>query len=805
VIGVLAVVLWVFVAPALIRRELSVHLAGLAGTSNWSLNWKHRGQDVAHGVWLDLSHREQSVLEIEPSGVAAKAGTFEFLMYSVTSDEGITPDLKALIASPSPDVSPGWSPRDQGPGMVYAGNTPGRLRLPLPCRVATITYGKTERGGEVTLRCRGETVKLDTYAPATASETVTVPSTSSLPESSDFSQALPMYTLSELTLRWRAPAGSELVPGKAVVRFSLLGFELFERTPELQAGSDVAPGAESRWKVVGPDPSLRLIASLRLGAPIFIAGVLATYAWIGAFWLMAKWLAARASSIVHARATGVIVVAAIVLVVNLGLGWKAPLFVTPDGLDYIDAAHGLATTGTFDRFPDYKAPGLSVLLAGAILVSDNALDVFGWFEAGLGVLSALMAYSFVRARASHNWALVAALLVGVHPTLLTYSCYLLREGPSAAVVLAVGLVMIKLTDHLRDRGRGGWVLTFLLGALCAAGAYLRENMQMLLLFVPLTLLLTPWRLAFWARAARAAAVVLVAGALLSPRVMQIYRTWGTIGVVCPKAQVNRALAAWNNELSDGNDTAFFSEEQWDKLRRSESPWRISDYEFIGQAVNSQGALHRAGLDQPRDPSEPQVYVNSEAESKLWVNEAIARAPLDAAWDSLIAFVNQLGLWNIHTNAASNNEWYARPLRGEEWPFTTNFIFDASEANWPDRLKTEQDRLRPIMNRSRRNTADLAGSPVLRLFNEWFLTFRAVGPFFAALFLAGIVLAVRRKDIALAGAAGVALLSILAAAIVVAAPTDRFGVPFIPIVVCMAVYTLASWWEWRGKRGVQSVG
>jgi hypothetical protein len=684
VIGVFAVVLWCILAPALVRRELFVHLAGLPGTSSWSLNWKQKGGSLEHGVWLGLGQRD---------------------------------------------------------------------------------------------------------------ETPTPASATSQPEAADVLQRLPAYTPSDLVLRWRGAVGSELIPGNPVVRFTMLGFVLFERGAEIQQGDDVARTADNHWKVVGPAPSLRCAAKLRLGATVYIVGTLAAFAWLGAFWLAAKWVAARAPAVVRAPATGVAAVAAIVLAVNLGMAWKAPLFVTPDGLDYIDAAHGLATTGTFDRFPDYKAPGLSVLLAGAIVLWDDALDGFGWVLAALGILSALLAYFLVRARAPRGWALLAALIVGIHPTLLTYSCYLLREGPSATVIMAVALVMVVLTDRLRERQRGGWGLTLLLGVLCAAGAYLRENMQLLLLFVPLTLLVSPWRIGLKARALRAAAVVVVASTLLLPRVVQIYRTYGTIGVVCPKAQVNRALAAWTNDLTDGNDTAFFSEEQWDSLRKSQTPERISDYVFIGQLVTGEGAMHRAELDQPQDPAQPRRYVNTEVESRLWVNEALAREPLGAAWDSVIAFVNQLGLWNIHTNAASNNEWYARPLRGEWFPYTTNFIFDASEANWPDRLKTEQDRLRPIMTKSHRNTAGMAGNPILRLFNEWFLTFRALRPFFAVLFLVGIVMAVRRRDLALAGAAGIALLSILAAAVVVAAPTDRFGVPFIPIVVCMAIYTLATW---RGR-------
>jgi hypothetical protein len=405
-----------------------------------------------------------------------------------------------------------------------------------------------------------------------------------------------------------------------------------------------------------------------------------------------------------------------------------------------------------------------------------------------------MAYALVRARAGRGWALAAALLVGVHPTLLTYECYLLREGPSATLVLAVALVLVKLSDCQRYRGRGAWLLTLLLAVLCAAGSYLRENLQLLLLFVPLILLVAPWHIPLRTRSLRAGTVLLVAVALLLPRAIPLWREYGSFGVVGPKTQGNRALAAWSNALSDGNDTAFFNQEQWDSLSKAEAPIRISDYEFTTRLFSGIGA--------PADPADKvdpaQRRYDSERLSKSFVNEAIAREPLRAAADCAVAFANQLGLWNVQNNvAAASNEWYSRPLRGEPVEFSTNFVFDTSENLWPERLRSERDRLAPLIARSRRGTDDLAGSAWLRLMNEWFWAFRAVRPILAVLFLAGAGLAVRRRDFALAGGAAIAFLSILGAALVVATPSDRFGVPFIPVMVCMAIYALATW-RLRGR-------
>src|SRR6185295_13956317 len=119
--------------------------------------------------WIDFSDPGDGALEIEPSGKAAAPGTsFEFWLYAVKADTGFTPDLKALITPGAGAASTGWIPFQQGPGIIYVANTPGHLRLSLPGRLANLAYAITDRGGDVTLRYRGQTLTISSYG-ATAS------------------------------------------------------------------------------------------------------------------------------------------------------------------------------------------------------------------------------------------------------------------------------------------------------------------------------------------------------------------------------------------------------------------------------------------------------------------------------------------------------------------------------------------------------------------------------------------------------------------------------------------------------------
>jgi hypothetical protein len=118
-----------------------------------------------------------------------------------------------------------------------------------------------------------------------------------------------------------------------------------------------------------------------------------------------------------------------------------------------------------------------------------------------------------------------------------------------------------------------------------------------------------------------------------------------------------------------------------------------------------------------------------------------------------------------------------------------------------RLRPNRDRLLHLVARNRRSIEWLEDRPLTRFFNEWFYASRALRPLAGWLFLIGVGMALRRKDFTLAAVGGIVLLSTFGAAFVVGTPTDRFSVPFIPIMWCMAL--LAIYWLTRARAGANA--
>jgi hypothetical protein len=794
VVLVMAIVIWAAAANWLVRREITIGVSGLEGTSAWALEWEREKTHEWHGRWLDLEQQTDAILEVEPSGRGPTSdGAFEFWLYSVKPDNGPALDLKNAILPSAESASAGWIPFEQGPGVIYVGKTRGSLRLPIRGRSAIISYAKTDRGGDVVLRFRGETIILNTNAPSTAGATAVIPSAPPVPHATVFREQLPVYAVSDVRMRWLAPANSAISVESTTLCLRFFGCTLAERAVKIEPSRDVAQSGTDRWTVNGSEPTMQLRAELGLGVLMHIIGLFSTLiaVVVAVTALRPIFLAVRAVCLAPSTLTWSVI--GLVLIVNLTIGWKTPTFVTPDGLDYIDGADELASHGTFARFAPYKAPGLNVLLAGAMLIGGDFLRNFGLIQTLLSIVTAFLAYGLLRFRVGHPWALLGGFLVGVHPTLLTYQCYLLREIPAATLVIAIAFSILLVTERLQ-RGKDAWIMTMLLGVLCAAASYTRENLQPLVLLVPIILLVCPRETPIRRRAAGSLVVLLLSLALVAPRAIQMYREYGAIGVVSPKTQANRALAVWTNGLSDGDDTRFFGDAEWRELRDASAAPGVSEYEFVRRLLTSSGAVRMLG-GAPRNSEGPIDPREREAITGSFVSETFSRNPVRAARASLLAFVSQLGLWTIRDGTGgSSNEWYSRPLRGEPSQFSTNYTFDVQSILSNERLRDQQDRLRPLIERTRRGTEHLAANLWLRLFNEWFWAFQAFRPVLAALFLIGCYAAARRRDFALFGVGAIVLFSILSAAIVVATQTDRFAVPFLPILICMAIYAIATWRE-----------
>lgn len=778
--------LWSWIGPKLLRTHLVVDVADAADASGWTCTWVQRSSGEAHGSYLGVEPDAPQLLEIEVSGQPQAGGpAFDFWLYDVRSDSGHKPDLVSLLdRAVNPDAR-GWKPFEQGPGITYFGPGPGRLSMPLRGRHARLAIARTRFGGPIKVSYRGYTLEENSYAETTTSGTLIVPPILATWPQGRLEQRLPIYPLDHVTISWSAPdpAAASLRDPRA--EFRIGDTSLFRRplTPS------------------GPPGKVELSGDFRPGVLAFIAGSLTTFALLLALCGAAVLLRRVGPAVLASRWTPPLLIALTVVTVHATLAVHVPVQITSDGMDYLDAADHLARTGTFDRFPLYKAPGLSVVLAGAMAFKDF-LGAFAWVQAFLGILMSVAAYALVRARAGHAWGLAAGLIVGLHPSLLTYETHLLRELPSAAVLTVLSLAIIRVRDGLSQgdprTARRTWWWTIALALLCAVGAYLRENLQLLVPLVPLILLL-PGAGTWKQRGLRAALVAVLSLACLAPRGMVLYRVYGTFSMVSPKIQGNRLLAAWVNLIADANDPALLTRDQYIEFRSTDLASPLNDYGF------SAWILRKSQLAKPAR-NEAGDWITSEEIGRDFLEETTARAPLRTLATSARAFISQLGLWNLQTGRmktyAASDEFYSSALRGERVPFATNYSPGTLTVLSADRMKANAAAMQDLITRSRSSIKFLEDRPATRLFNEWFYAFRAVRPVAAWLFVVGFCVAVWRRDAALAGIGGIVLLSTVGAAFVVGTPTDRFGVPFIPMIWCTGLIAVAHFVR-RGRYGRSS--
>jgi len=130
--------------------------------------------------------------------------------------------------------------------------------------------------------------------------------------------------------------------------------------------------------------------------------------------------------------------------------------------------------------PDaYRSPGYPLLIALSMGLSDglNFIPVMLYLQAILGTLTVILTYLLAKQFISNASSLVAALLVGLSPHLVTMSGYFLTE------TLACFLVIAALLSYHLASGRGNLFLFALSGLLFGWGYMTNET----LLFLPFIL------------------------------------------------------------------------------------------------------------------------------------------------------------------------------------------------------------------------------------------------------------------------------------------------------------------------------
>ncbi|MBX3357262.1 MAG: hypothetical protein KF745_02420 [Phycisphaeraceae bacterium] len=676
-----------------------------------------------------------------------------------------------------------------GPGLVQR-ELSGRLEIGPGASDVSVQW--TTKGNPTP---RGAWIEPDTTtnAPTQAVDAEPVPDAAP-----PFRVFLPSYRLRSLVVQWKAEPGAWVRIENPILEFRLLGFTVLQRAVGIEPISGVER-ADDRWISTDAGPTLRLVGRLSLGT----MGVLFVTLAIGSAVLGAATLAIALPILSHRRWFAPACVWTSVAAVTCWVALVVPCCVTSDGMDYIDAADWLVATGSFAKFVPYKAPALALVVAGAMAITPDFLIALAWIHAVMGIGTAALAYAVVRRRAGRSWALAAALVVGLHPVLLTYHTYLLRESLAALcfTAIAVAVCWLEAIDRRSPRSLAAWCC-IVIGLLIAFGSHVRENFQLLILFLPVLAVAiggaaTPWLV----RIGRGAGIAVVAVAMVLPWSYRNYAGFGAFGIVSPKLQINRALNAWSNGVADGNDTAIFSREQLDALRAAQASGKVSDYDFVGRVFAAERDRLYAGAVKKRDVLDVR---DSEAVSRSLTNEALARHPLRSTAAVAAAFMNQLGLWNFYDiEGAPSNEWWSRPIRGRPFPYKTNFCFnydwDITSTRKPDDAK----RLKAVFDPVQAPTAFLQYQPWTRPLNEWFWVSQAMRPVIAIGVLACPVLAWRRGDRAIFVAAMLVLLSIAITAITVAAPSDRFAVPFLPVMVCAAAYTAAAIAQRRTRLPLES--
>ena len=792
VLPVIAVVLWVFVRPCVSQRVVSFDFHLTAAGTDWAMEWQ-RGEDGGrNGAWLDgltderAPETESFEVEIlrernEPARAA------EFWLYQVAPLSGerkpdgnprfSPPNLKGLLAAARPeDIAGHWVPFEGGPGIVGYGQG-ARLHLSVPGGGVRVHTAKTVDGGQVRIRYANVEQTVDLRSSATEYIQVALNRRPFVEDATvHVARAVPNYDLGPLTLRWSDCAGTTAAIRNLRITEREFGIPVRHRPLLAYAEEGMAVEREGDWLRF---PHLPATGTLALrGRTEF--GV--TSAIVGYFILLAAlsllagltWLLLRAPWQAFGRYhTWVVIGFTLIVVVRVWLTLWAPVLVSYDGIQYISNAQRLLDTGSTDHFGHngFRMPGYSFLIAPLLLGFHDFGTALLVFQALLGLLIAWCCYDMLKAWLPPPWPLVGLLYVGLDPVLLTYEHFALTECVSTAfVVLASWLVVRRLGDPSRGQGPIRIILGgVLLGLICGASAYVRSSLQVLLVVVPVALLLMGWRRGQRKRALVAASVTAAAAVLcVVPWIIRNQRVLGRLEFA-PYGEVQKLASLWDADALDFNQTPAYTHEEWKEIR---------GMGYFGH-VFAVELLKRFELDESRGLT---VWPSFEVKSRFLDRESLARHPVHAIHGGIVAFCNQIGLWNkLRQHSGRENIFWSRILRGDELS-ATNLIDGLYKV---DGFGAAQHRLPDI----ERNIIPLRGSATALWFNDVFFTFEFTRPVIALLFLIGLFLAVYERNLAVSAVGLITLAHTLALAILVLTAIDRYGVPFKPLIAVIAIWAL----------------
>jgi len=772
---------WVGGHRWIIRHDLSLAVDATDAGPKWALEWGH-GSGHWNGIWVDFqaSTDGATMLHLRPSGkrAGAKEGTFEFWLYRIraAANAAFESDVRRLLKAADPKQVEGrWIPFEQSPAITYADNHPGRLSISVPYGGVTLDVARTPDGGEVEFDYGGTVRRMNLYAPSIEHVSVELQSPASARSQARIERRLPTYGATRLRLRWEDSPSARVSVPHAEIMTHVFGVSIARReltSPKINGGTlsnGSAAGAafaatdaqgDIEWSV---DPRIGLFGHLigAAGCVLLVTGLYCAGAAI-------LWLLRAAES--GERFVTLAALAAVIALHAAMTAWT-PLLLAPDSTDYFRHADTLARTGGTDQFDFWHPPGYSFFVAPFMLTFDRFGVALHWAQAAAGVAVAVLSWWMARRWMPHPWPLLVLVLVGCDPIVLTYEHWALTE------ILAALLLMSACALAMRGRvasppSQVTIVTAVAIGALCAAAAYVRANLQLLFGLVPLLFIAAhlrkPNRIGV---AACAVCIGVVAVACLAPWLIRNNHKFGRPELAIGRG-FTRALSGYNSRIIDPNQSSLFAYDHWKSVQRQISNG-LGDFGYLTEIQKAQGL---------QMPNEQRAAIKANAQCEVVVRESLARDPWGTLGAMGMAFTTQLGLWTRYDHPTANeNVHWSGPLRGQPIAETTN---------WPVTFENDPS-LAPLIARTKSDVTFLRGSRPGEMFNELFMGYRAVRPLIVLASLIAIILAVRRRNWPAAVLGGTIVVHAVLLSTLLFSALDRYCVPFIGLTDLLAVYAVFS--------------
>ena len=787
----MAAVLWLILKPWVSQRVLTFDLR-LANTGQqWALEWQRAGSTIPNGVWLNLPDPpipESEPLEIQILGTAnGERKAVEFWLFHVyplsqaKNPDGTPryskPDLKSIIAEGEPEqVRGNWMPFWADEGIVFSGED-GFLRFDAPPEGVRLHLAKTRESGRVRVRYANTEKILDLRAATTEYVRVELHRRIVLERATTHvSQGLPNYDLASVFLHWKDSCGATAEIGRVTLIEKVFGCPVRFRNLGLQVESGallVTPARSVQQFDIRTDSGrIALSGRTAFGASTWVVG----YAIIALALLLLRWIAVQIPRVRWSAAARHVSAVRLALLLVIGVRvWMllwAPLLVSFDGVQYISNAQSFLETGSTEQFGGggFRMPGYSFLLTVFLRsFRDFGLPLLA-FQALLGLGVALFGYDMLKRVLPRPWPAVGLLYIGLDPVLLTYEHLALTECVSTfCVTLMTWLVVRRLAA---PEGRLGlWRAlagAAALGFLCAASAYVRSSLQVFFVAIPLAVLLAEWRRGARASAvACAVAMVLFSVVCTLPWIERNARLGGR-AEFSPYGAIQKLASLWDANALDLNQTAAYSLERWKGIEAA----GYFSHTYLWELMQQSDLAQARGRD---------LWTSQEMKSKFLYAEAVARRPANVLHGALVAFCNQIGLWNkLAQHSGRENVVWSRALRGD--PGTPTNLFDGPAVG-------EYDAARERLPHIARSISGLRTSANAMWFNDLFFTYELTRPGVAILFLIGLVLAVIRRCYPIGLVGLICMAHVAAISILVLSAIDRYGVPFKPLLAIVAVWAL----------------